>query len=173
MSLLFEDRSGWTSTCGCYLTTFFCWASCLHVLLNKYIFMCVCVYTNCPMISFFKVWDHDFMSDTIFLLRVLILHASSCVCASVEIFLCVCVYVTLARWSVFLKFEITILWVTPYFCRKFYFHFYVHVHMCVCVCGDLVCVCLCVYYLPDDSFLKFEITIFMSDTIFLLRANNI
>jgi len=37
------------------------------------------------------------MSDTIFLLRVLILHASSCVCASVEIFLCVCVYVTLAR----------------------------------------------------------------------------
>jgi len=88
-SLLFEDRS--TSTCGCCLTTFFCWASCLHVLLNKYIFMCVCVNTNCPMISFFKVWDHDFMSDTIFLLRVLILHASSCVCASVE-FLCVCVY---------------------------------------------------------------------------------
>jgi len=43
--------------------------------------------------------------------------------------------------------------------------------MCECVCGDLVCVCLCVHYLPDDSFLKFEITIFMSDTIFLLRAD--
>jgi len=42
---------------------------------------------------------------------------------------------------------------------------------CVCAYVEISCVCLCVHYLPNDSFLKFEITIFMSDTIFLLRAD--
>ena len=117
--LEFEDTTSWVTLC-------FRWGFYLHF--HVHVLLCALVWSSCtclcygvfylPDDQFFKVWDHDFMSDTTFLLRVLILHASSCVCASVEIF-CVCVYVTLARWSVFFKFEITISRVRPYFCWGF------------------------------------------------------